>query len=166
MMPGGESIQDDLASGHLKKGQTSTKHYSDEGSGYWRETTSVTKDSRKEAVCASCGRPAAPDVQLKTCSGCRMVLWVPLPCFFTRPRSYLDESTIQVLFSWTSKSKFCIPYSLLVGWHGSCNFRFIGKLRTKSNALVYIRKHYVFGFSESFESESLNTMYLSMYRVM
>ena len=74
MMRGGESIQDDLASGHLKKGQTSTKQYSDDGSGYWRETTSATKDSRKEAVCASCGKPAAPNVQLKTCSGCRMVL--------------------------------------------------------------------------------------------
>ena len=74
MVPGGESIQDSITSGDLKKGQTSAKLQSDEGSSYWRETTSVTKDSRKEAVCASCGKPAAPDVQLKTCSGCRMVL--------------------------------------------------------------------------------------------
>jgi len=74
MVPGGESIQDGFTSAYLKKGQTITKQPTDEGSGYWREITSAMKDSRKEAVCASCGRPAAPDVQLKTCSGCRMVL--------------------------------------------------------------------------------------------
>jgi len=74
MVPGGESIQDNITSAYLKKGQTITKQQTDEGSGYWRETTSVMKDSRKEAVCASCGKPAAPDVQLKTCSACRMVL--------------------------------------------------------------------------------------------
>jgi len=73
MVPGGESIQDQMTT--LKKGQTVTKQYSSEGMGYWRETTSGRKDSRREAVCASCGKPAAPDVQLKTCSGCRMVLY-------------------------------------------------------------------------------------------
>jgi len=67
-------MHDGMMNGNLKKGQTVTKQHSNQGSGYWRETTSVTKDSRKEAVCASCGKPAGPDVELKTCSGCRMVL--------------------------------------------------------------------------------------------
>ncbi|PPQ69769.1 hypothetical protein CVT24_002981 [Panaeolus cyanescens] len=41
--------------------------------GYWKETQSNTKDRRRVAVCAACGKPASDDVELKTCSGCRLV---------------------------------------------------------------------------------------------
>ncbi|KAF9051930.1 MM3350-like domain-containing protein [Panaeolus papilionaceus] len=43
------------------------------GSGYWKETQSNTKDRRRVAVCAACGKPASDHVELKTCSGCRKV---------------------------------------------------------------------------------------------
>ncbi|KAJ3493076.1 hypothetical protein NLJ89_g11097 [Agrocybe chaxingu] len=58
----------------LKKGQSIVKTHED-SFGHWHETNSSTKDRQREAVCASCGKPAAPDVQLKQCSGCRQVLY-------------------------------------------------------------------------------------------
>lgn len=74
MMPGAEAILDGMDQRHLKKGQTISKKPDDENYGYWHETKSSTKDRRREAVCAACGKPAADDVPLKTCSGCRQVL--------------------------------------------------------------------------------------------
>ncbi|KAF8802479.1 hypothetical protein BYT27DRAFT_7196671 [Phlegmacium glaucopus] len=75
MMPGGEAMLDEMGQKYLKKGQSIIKKPDDESLGYWHETKSSTKDRRREAVCASCGKPAAQDVQLKTCSGCRQVLY-------------------------------------------------------------------------------------------
>ncbi|PPQ73856.1 hypothetical protein CVT24_012246 [Panaeolus cyanescens] len=45
------------------------------GAGHWRETMSETKDKLRVAVCAACGKPASAGVDLKTCSGCRKVMY-------------------------------------------------------------------------------------------
>ncbi|CAA7267050.1 unnamed protein product [Cyclocybe aegerita] len=75
VMPGAEGLMDSMDGKWLKKGQSIVKTHDQENFGYWNETTSSTKDRRREAVCASCGKPAARDVQLKQCSGCRQVLY-------------------------------------------------------------------------------------------
>jgi len=61
----------------LKKGQEHVKIHDEDSTGFWHETTSTTKDKKKEAVCAACGKPAAKDAVLKQCSGCRQVLYAP-----------------------------------------------------------------------------------------
>jgi len=62
----------------LKKGQEFVKIHDEESTGFWHETLSTTKDKTKEAVCAACGKPAAREVVLKQCSGCRQVLYALL----------------------------------------------------------------------------------------
>lgn len=63
-----------MESMHLKKGQSLVNTYEYEDSGFWNETVSEKKDSRKEAVCGYCGKPASPEVELKACAGCQQVL--------------------------------------------------------------------------------------------
>ncbi|KAF9051935.1 MM3350-like domain-containing protein [Panaeolus papilionaceus] len=43
--------------------------------GYWNEVRSDTKDKLRVACCAACGKPASRGVDLKTCSGCRKVMY-------------------------------------------------------------------------------------------
>ncbi|KAF9565343.1 hypothetical protein CPC08DRAFT_759537 [Agrocybe pediades] len=74
IMPGALAMVDDMENPLVKKNQTITKQSDGDGLGQWREITSSGRDSRKEAVCAQCGKPAAPDVKLKVCGGCRQVM--------------------------------------------------------------------------------------------
>ncbi|KIJ62904.1 hypothetical protein HYDPIDRAFT_93487 [Hydnomerulius pinastri MD-312] len=63
----------DLESHFLKKGQSIKRDWEPESHGYWQETTTERKDKRSQAVCAACGKPGGQE--LKTCSGCRMILY-------------------------------------------------------------------------------------------
>lgn len=74
IVPGSTAVMDAMDNPFLKKKQEITKQAHPEGLGEWREITSSSRDSRKEAVCACWGKPASPEVQLKVCSGCRQVL--------------------------------------------------------------------------------------------
>ncbi|KAG2075493.1 hypothetical protein BDR04DRAFT_1005673, partial [Suillus decipiens] len=71
-MPINPSAQDSRM-GKLKKGQSIQREWDYESHGYWRETTSNTKDKRSQSACAACGKPGGQD--LKTCSGCRAILY-------------------------------------------------------------------------------------------
>ena len=68
----GEEHTDKLNTLGMKEGVKYEKKR--EEGGYWHETTSTTRDSIKKALCGSCGKPAAEDVELKKCSGCRLVM--------------------------------------------------------------------------------------------
>jgi hypothetical protein len=57
-VPGAKAIIYQLEM-HLKKRQTISKALMMKNYGYWHETKSSTEDQRREAVCASCGKPAA-----------------------------------------------------------------------------------------------------------
>ena len=43
--------------------------------GYIKETTSERKDSRSVSACAFCGKPGTTELVLKTCGGCRQLLY-------------------------------------------------------------------------------------------
>ncbi|KAJ8692588.1 hypothetical protein PTI98_009886 [Pleurotus ostreatus] len=60
----------------LKKGQSMVRDFSPDSHGYWQETTSTKKDKKSETVCGLCGKPGG--AKLKTCSGCRVILFVVL----------------------------------------------------------------------------------------
>jgi len=74
MVPGGERIATEMESKHLKKGQKISTIPDEESHGFWTETSSSNKDRSRAATCASCGKPAAKDVELKQCAGCHQVL--------------------------------------------------------------------------------------------
>ncbi|KAL0954366.1 hypothetical protein HGRIS_003357 [Hohenbuehelia grisea] len=66
-----DAIGNEHATKFLKRGQKITRDF--QPGGYWQETTSTTKDKRRETVCASCGKPGGNE--LKTCSGCRQIFY-------------------------------------------------------------------------------------------
>ena len=76
VVPNGEEFITERENLSLKKGQELVKIHDEKNFGLWHETSSTTKDKTKEAVCAACGKPAAKDVGLKQCSGCRQILYV------------------------------------------------------------------------------------------
>ena len=75
IIPDGEDIITEREKKSLKKGQELVKIHDEDNFGFWHETSSTTKDKTNEAVCAACGKPAAKDVELKQCSGCRQILY-------------------------------------------------------------------------------------------
>lgn len=77
ILPNGEEIITEREQMGLKKGQELLKIHDEENMGFWHETSSTQKDKSREAVCAECGKPAAKDVELKQCSGCRQTLYAP-----------------------------------------------------------------------------------------
>jgi len=108
MVPGGERIATEMESKHLKKGQKISTIPDEESHGFWTETSSSTKDRSRAATCASCGKPAAKDVELKQCAGCHQVLWVfpsfdPLVIVLTER---FFSSQRQILLPWSSKGKY------------------------------------------------------------
>ncbi|PPQ90817.1 hypothetical protein CVT25_012137 [Psilocybe cyanescens] len=70
----GERMIERMEQRHLKKGQSILNQRDEENYGFWNETISNKRDGRKEAVCSYCGKPAAPEVELKACAGCQQVL--------------------------------------------------------------------------------------------
>lgn len=71
---GTNALREQMEKMHLKEGQSIKQLWQPENHGFWEETTSNTKDRRRETVCASCGKPGG--AELKTCSGCRQILYV------------------------------------------------------------------------------------------
>jgi len=74
IIPNGEDIITEREQMPLKKGHEIVKIHDEENLGFWHETSSTMKDKTKEAICAACGKPAAKEVELKQCSGCRQIL--------------------------------------------------------------------------------------------
>lgn len=70
-----EDITKTFLEKNLKPKQVITRERDpDTPHGYWQETTATGKDRRGKTVCGSCGKPGGPE--LKTCSGCRQILYV------------------------------------------------------------------------------------------
>ncbi|THV02002.1 hypothetical protein K435DRAFT_775869 [Dendrothele bispora CBS 962.96] len=61
----------------LKKGQSIKQTFPDphDSPGYFKETTSDKKDSRSVSACGFCGKPGSAQLVLKTCGGCRQLLY-------------------------------------------------------------------------------------------
>ncbi|KAF9524876.1 hypothetical protein CPB83DRAFT_897543 [Crepidotus variabilis] len=73
--PGAQNSMEQRDSKWLKKGQKIVTNYDDKNWGYWHETASSSRDKTREAVCASCGKPATKNSDFKKCSGCRQVMY-------------------------------------------------------------------------------------------
>ncbi|KAI3622235.1 hypothetical protein WG66_016060 [Moniliophthora roreri] len=59
-----------------KKGQSVVKTFdpSDAG-GFWEETMTERRDRKALAACALYGKPSSPELVLKSCGGCRQILY-------------------------------------------------------------------------------------------
>ena|ERR1700733_9052521 len=87
---GTDALREQLDKMHLKEGQSIKQVWQPENHGFWEETTSNIKDRRRETVCAACGKPGG--AELKTCSGCRQILYV-VPCLFQRRFASADAKS-------------------------------------------------------------------------
>ncbi|KZV87163.1 hypothetical protein EXIGLDRAFT_652444 [Exidia glandulosa HHB12029] len=58
-----------------KRGQGVVRNWNESETGFWQETESHVKDKRSQTVCAQCGKPGQ---DLKTCGGCRGILYCSL----------------------------------------------------------------------------------------
>ncbi|KAL0564228.1 hypothetical protein V5O48_017824 [Marasmius crinis-equi] len=64
--------------GPIKKGQTVVKTLgtdSPSSGGFWEEVSSEKKDRKAVSACALCGKPGTAELVLKTCGGCRQMLY-------------------------------------------------------------------------------------------
>ncbi|KAL0564227.1 hypothetical protein V5O48_017823, partial [Marasmius crinis-equi] len=62
--------------GPIKKGQNLVKTFDDDNvGGFWEEVSTEKKDRKAVSSCALCGKPGTPELVLKTCGGCRQMLY-------------------------------------------------------------------------------------------